>query len=470
MAEAQLAPPVSERTWDLVKEAIRGSRRDLTGMTVGRAVLFLAVPMVLEMVMESIFALADIFWVGRLGPQAIGTVSVTESMLVLVYTLAMGLSIGCTALVARRIGEKQPDEAARVAVHGILQGLGLAVVVAAVGIPLAPRLLQVMGAEPAVVAGASFTRVMLGGSVTVILLFIINAAFRSAGDPSISMRVLALANLLNIILGPCFIFGVGPFPRMGITGAAVATTIGRGVGVLYQLWCLRQGRGHLRVGRQHLRYAGDLMRSMLRLSWNSILQLLIGNVSWVGLIRVITGFGTVALAGYQVAIRIVLFAILPSFGMASAAATLVGQNLGAGHPERAERSVWRTVFYNVIILSFVGLVFELGANLWVGLFSADPEVRRYGALCLRIVAAGFPFYAVGMIVSMAFNGAGDTRTPTRINLVSFWLLEIPLAFLLSHTLHLGPTGVFIAITVAFCNVAVMSVVLFRRGAWKKVKV
>ncbi|HXU80454.1 MAG TPA: MATE family efflux transporter [Polyangia bacterium] len=471
MGEAELAPtPPPQSTVALVKEAIRGSRRDLTGMPIGRSILFLAVPMVLEMVMESIFALADIFWVGRLGPQAIATVALTEQMLILVYTGAMGLAIGCSALVARRIGEKEPDKAASAAFHGILQGVVLGAVVAVLGIWLAPQLLSLMGAEPGVMAGVSFTRVMLGGSVTVILLFMINSAFRGAGDPAISMRVLAVANVINIVLGPCFIFGWGPFPKMGVTGAAVATTIGRGIGVLYQLRCLRRGSGHLRVRAQHLRYDGALMRTMLRLSGSGILQLVIGNVSWLGLVRVITSFGTVALAGYQIAIRIVLFAILPSFGMASAAATLVGQNLGAGHPERAERAVWRTSLYNVFILGAVGVAFFVGADLWVSLFSKDPEVRRYGALCLRIVAAGFPFYAFGMVTSMAFNGAGDTRTPTWINFFCFWLLEIPLAFLLSHSLRMGPTGVFISITVAFCSVAVISVVLFRRGAWKQVKV
>jgi len=469
MTEVEVAPP-HESTWTLVKEAIRGSRRDLTGMPIGRAILLLAVPMVLEMLMESVFAVVDIFWVGRLGPHAVATVGLTEQMMIIVYTCAMGLSIGCTALVSRRIGEKDPARAAVAAVHGILEGLILAVVVAVLGIALGPTLLKLMGADPEVVAGSGYTRVLLGGSVTVVLLFMINAAFRGAGDPAISMRTLALANAINIVLGPFLIFGWGPFPRLGVVGAAVATTIGRGVGVLYQLRALAAGRGHLRVLREHLRYDGELMRTMLRISRSGILQIFIGSASWIGLVRVITSFGTNAVAGYQIAIRIVMFAILPSFGMASAAATLVGQNLGAGHPDRAERAVWRASFYNVIAMGLVGAFFLIAADPLIALFTKEPEVHAYGVRCLRIVAAGFPFYAYGMVATQAFNGAGDTRTPTWINLVCFWLLQIPLAFVLSRTLKMGPTGVFIAVTVAFCSVAVLSVILFRWGTWKRVKV
>jgi putative MATE family efflux protein len=404
------------------------------------------------------------------GPDAIATVTLTESMMVIVYTAAMGLSIGCTALVARRTGEKDPDNAARAAAHGILQGLVLALVVAGLGVALAPALLRAMGGSPAVVSGAGYTRVLLGGSVTVILLFMINAAFRGAGDAAIAMRTLALANAINIVLGPCFIFGWGPFPRMGVTGAAVATTIGRGIGVLYQLYALASGRGRLHLRAQHLRYDAALMASMLRVSITGVVQIFISSASWVGLIRVIASFGTNALAGYQVAIRIVMLAILPSFGMSNAAATLVGQNLGAGKPDQAERAVWRTAYYNLICLGLVGALFVVGADFLLGLFSDDPEVRMHGARCLRIVAAGFPFYAYGMVLTQCFNGAGDTGTPTWINLVCFWLIQIPLAFLLSHVLGLGPTGVFVSVTVAFCSVAVISAVIFRQGHWKKIKV
>jgi putative MATE family efflux protein len=380
----------------------------------------------------------------------------------------MGLSIGCSALVSRRIGEKDADSAGKAAVHGILLGLGLALVVGGLGVLLGPFLLKAMGADAAVVAGAAYTRVMLGGSVTVVLLFLINAAFRGAGDAAVSMRALALANGINIALGPFLVFGWGPFPRLGVTGAAVATTIGRGIGVLYQLRALREGRGRLRVTRQHLVFDGDLMRTMLRISRSGVFQSLVGTASWVGLVRIIASFGTNAVAGYQIAIRVVLFALLPSWGMANAAATLVGQNLGAGQPQRAEQSVWRAATYNLVFLGFVGVLFLASAEPLIAFFSADPEVRFHGARCLRIVSAGFPFYAFGMVATQAFNGAGDTRTPTRINVVCFWLLEIPLAFVLSRFVDLGPTGVFLSITLAFCAVAVLSVSLFRRGEWKTV--
>lgn len=463
-------PPERESAWSLIKEALRGSRRDLTTMPLGRAILVLAVPMVFEMIWESMFAVVDIFWVGRLGPDAVATVGLTESMLILVYAAAMGLSIGCTALVARRIGEKDPDRAARVAVHGILLGLGLSAVVGVVGIVFAPQLLTLLGGSPAVVAGASYTRVMLGGNVTIVLLFMINAAFRGAGDASVSMRTLMLANLINMTLGPFFIFGWGPFPELGVTGAAVATTIGRGIGVLYQLRALRAGHGRLMVRREHLRFDPGLLRTMLRLSRSGVFQVFISTASWVVLVRIIATFGTNALAGYQIAIRIVLFALLPSWGMSNAAATLVGQNLGAGHPERAEQAVWRAAFYNLIFLGLIGACFFAGADLLMAVFSQDAEVRALGARCLRIVSAGFPFYAYGMVATQSFNGAGDTRTPTRINLVCFWALQIPLAYLLAHQLELGPTGLFLAVTIAFCAVAVISVTLFRRGAWKQIKV
>jgi putative MATE family efflux protein len=320
------------------------------------------------------------------------------------------------------------------------------------------------------VAGAAYTRVMLGGSVSVVLLFIINAAFRGAGDAAVSMRTLALGNGINIVLGPCLIFGWGPFPRLGIVGAAVATTIGRGIGVLYQLRALRAGHGRLRVGREHLRFDPQLMKTMLRISRSGVFQVFVGTASWVGLVRIISSFGTNALAGYQIAIRIVLFALLPSFGMANAAATLVGQNLGAGHPDRAEQAVWRAAVYNLVFLGLVGVIFVVGADQLIGLFAVAPAVRLFGSRCLRIVSAGFPFYAFGMVASQAFNGAGDTRTPTWINLGCFWALEIPLAYALSRQPWLGSSGAFLAITIAFCAVAVVSVTLFRRGAWKKVKV
>lgn len=458
-------------TWALIKEAVGGSERDLTTLPMSRAIFLLALPMVIEMIWESLFAIVDIYWVAKIGPDAVATVGLTEQMMIAgVFTTAMGLSIGCTAMVSRRTGENDPDGAARAAVHGIYLGLILSVLLGLAGGFGAPYLLAVMGAEPGVIAGASYTRVLLGGSISVVMLFLINAAFRGAGDATISMRTLILANTLNMILCPLFIFGWGPVPAFGVTGAAIATTIGRGTGVLYQLRALKRGRGRLRVRREHLALDLELIKSMLRIARSGVVQIFISTASWVALVRVLSTFGTNALAGYQIGIRVVMFALLPSFGMANAASTLVGQNLGAGRPDRSEQAVWRASFYNLAFLGTVGVIFFFGAEVIVAFFSDDPEVERYAAMCLRIVGLGFPFYAFGMVAPQAFNGAGDTKTPTRINLLCFWALEIPLAFLLAHHFELGPAGVFTAITVAFCLVAVISVTMFRRGKWKQIKV
>lgn len=469
--EAVEAGSGRESVWALVREALSGARQDYTALPLRRAVFLLAVPMVLEMIMESVFAVVDIFWVSRLGADAVATVTLTESMIVLVYAVAMGLSIGVGAVVARRTGEKDREGAARAAVQAIVLGLCVAVVVGVIGILFAPQLLALMGASPEVIAtGSGFTRTMLGGSVTVLMLFLINAAFRGAGDATVAMRTLWLANGVNIALGPFLVFGWGPFPQMGVTGAAVATTIGRGVGVLYQLRALSAGRGHLGVCRRHLRIDGETLRGILRISGNAIVQMLIGMTSWVGLVRVVATFGSTALAGYGIAMRIVIFALLPSWGMANAAATLVGQNLGAGRPERSEQAVWRASFYNLVFLGSIGLLFVIFAEPIVRAFSSDPAVLAHGTHALRIISAGFLFYAYGMVITQAFNGAGDTRTPTLINLFCFWLWEIPLAWVLAGPLGMGPTGVFVAVLIAFSTCAVVSVLLFRRGRWKTVKV
>jgi putative MATE family efflux protein len=457
--------------WALVRESLAGSRRDLTAETLGRAILLLAVPMVLEMVMESVFAVADIFWVSKLGADAVSVAVVTESMMTIVYTLAMGLAMGTGAVVARRTGAKDRDGAARGAVQAIGMGFVAAVLVGLVGALFGPRLLAVMGASPAVVAlGGAYPRIMLGGSVTVLLLFVVNAAFRGAGDASITMRTLWLANGINIALGPCLIFGWGPFPRLGVTGAAVATTIGRGIGVLYQMRALARGRGRLGVTRAHLRLDGATMRTILRLSRSGTVQTFIAMASWLFLVRIVARFGSAVLAGYGIAFRVVMFALLPSWGLGNAAATLVGQNLGAGRPERAEQAVWRAAFYNFVFLGAVGLTLVVLSPEVVGLFSGDAGVVASGARCLRIVSAGFLFYAYGMVVTQAFNGAGDTRTPTIINLICFWAWEIPAAYVASGPLGFGPSGVFFAIAAAFSLCAVLSVALFRRGRWKSVQV
>jgi putative MATE family efflux protein len=461
----------SPTIWATLREAVRGSPIDYTAAPVGRAVVMLAVPMVMEMAMESIFAVVDVFWVAHLGADAVATVGLTESMLTMIYTAALGLSIGATALVARRVGEHDGAGAARAAGQSILLGLFVAGLIAAVAAPRASRLLALMGASPEVIAsGSGFTRVMLGGNVTIVLLFMLNAVFRGSGDAAIAMRVLWLGNLLNIALGPCFIFGLGPFPQLGVTGAAVATNIGRGTAVVYQLVVLARGRGRVRMTRRDLRLDLSIMRSVLRLSGSGTIQILIGTASYVGLVRILSAFGSSALAGYTIGIRIIVFALLPAFGLSNAAATMVGQNLGAGRPDRAERAVWTAAVYNVCFLGAVGLVFLAAAGPITNLFTDDRVVQAFAVSCLRIVSLGFVFYAFGMVLTQAFNGAGDTWTPTVINLFVFWLWEIPLAWWLSVGAGLGPRGVFIALTVAYSTLAIVSAVLFRRGSWKATKV
>ncbi len=457
--------------WPLVREALEGSRRDLTAMPLARAITLLAVPMVLEMVMESIFAIADIFWVSKLGADAVAAVGLTESLLTIVYAIGMGMAMGVGAVVARRTGAKDSEGASRAAAQAIFIGLALAAVIGVSGGLCAPTLLAAMGASPAVMAvGARYARLMLAGDVSILLLFLINAAFRGAGDAAISMRALWLANGINILLGPLFVFGLGPFPRLGVTGAAVATTIGRSVGVLFLLRALARGRGRLAVRRAQLRFDPETMKTIFRLAKNGIVQTLIGFTSWIGLVKILAAFGSAALAGYTIAMRVVMFALLPSWGLGNAAATLVGQNLGAGDPARAEAAVWKAAFYNFVFLGVVGLLLVLFGDSVVRLFTPDVAVVAQGGRCLRIVAAGFAFYAYGMVVTQAFNGAGDTRTPTWINLACFWMGEIPLAMLLARGFGLGPTGAYVAIAAAFSAVAVVSITLFRRGRWKSVKV
>ena len=451
----------------MVRDAVRGTHHDYTSGPIGRAVVLLAIPMILEMGMESIFAVMDVFFVSRLGPDATATVGLTESMLTLVYTAAIGLSIGVAAMVARRIGEKRPDAAAETAVQGIALGLGVAAIVAVLGITLAPSLLQIMGASHGVTAiGSTYTRVMLGGSATVLLLFLINAIFRGAGDAAIAMRVLWLANAINILLGPCLIFGLGPFPRLGVTGAAVATTIGRGTGVLYQLYRLTRGDSRVTVRRIHVKLIPAVMATLLRLSGSGTFQVLVGTASYVGLVRILSSFGSSAVAGYTIAIRLVVFWILPSWGLSNAAATMVGQSLGARDPDRAERAVWIAAKYNMIVLGIVGVVFIILAGPIVSIFTHDPAARMIGAQALRTMSYGFVFYALGMVLTQSFNGAGDTWIPTWINLFCFWLWEIPLAFVLSRVLNFGPLGVFLSIMIGYSTLAVVSTVLFRRGRWK----
>ncbi len=462
-----VAPDTTHGFWDTVREALRGSHHDYTAGPIGRAIILLAIPMVMEMVMESVFAVVDVFWVAHLGPNAVATVGLTESMLALVYTAAMGLSIGVMAMVARRIGEKNPAGAAEAATQGIALGVIVAAAFGVLGAIFAPRLLGVMGAPPEVITiGSGYTRVMLGGNMVIVLLFLINATFRGAGDAAIAMRVLWLANWINIVLGPCLIFGLGPFPELGVKGAAIATTIGRGTGVLYQVYQLMRRDGRIVIHRDQLRLRPAVMRTLLRLSGSGTFQVLVGTASWIGLMRIVSTFGAQAVAGYTIGIRILIFALLPSWGLANAAATMVGQGLGAGKPERAERAVWIAGVYNMVFLGMVGLVFVLLADPIVRLFTTDPGVAPVAAACLRIVSYGYVFYAWGMVLTQSFNGAGDTWTPTWLNLFCFWFWEIPVAYALAVHFGLGPQGVFVAITIAFSTLAVVSAILFRRGRWK----
>jgi putative MATE family efflux protein len=462
-----MAPDAPSLRADLI-DAVRGTHRfDYTAGPIGRAIMLLAVPMVLEMAMESIFAVVDVFFVGRLGANAVATVGLTESLLTILYARAMGLGIGATAMVSRRTGERDPDGASRVAVQALALGLALAIGIAIAGVVLAPRLLALMGATPEVVAtGTDYARVMLGGNATILLLFLVNAVFRGAGDAHVAMRVLWIANGINIVLDPALIFGLGPFPELGLTGAAVATNIGRGTGVLLAIYWLSRPGGRIGIARRHLRLEPAIMARITRLSLSGTLQVFIGMASWIGLVRVISSFGSEAVAGYTIAMRIVLFALLPSWGMSNAAATMVGQALGALKPDRAEQAVWRAAFYNVCFLGIIGVLFVVAAGPLVGLFTRNADVLAYGTSGLRIVASGFLFYAYGMVLTQAFNGAGDTWTPTLINFFIFWLWEIPLAILLALVFDLGPVGVFVAMTVSFSSLAVVSAILFRRGKWK----
>jgi putative MATE family efflux protein len=456
-----------KRWWSLIVEAIRGSDRDYTAGPVGPALVMLSVPMVLEMAMESLFAVVDVFYASRVGADAVATIGVTESMLTIVYTVAMGLGIGATAVVARRSGEKDEEGAAQAAAQSIALGLFVAIGIGVFGYFNAERLMRLMGATPSMLESSlGYTKVMFAGNATVTLLFLNNAIFRGAGDPAIAMRMLWISNAINIAVCPLFIFGVGPFPEMGVTGAAVGTNIGRGSAVLAQLWMLTSGRARIHIRRAQMRLVPAVMLNVCRLSGSGFLQILIDTSSYIGLVRVISTFGSDALAGYTIGIRLVIFAMMPAWGLGNAAATMVGQALGAKKPERAEQSVWTAGKYNALVLGLVGALFIVLAPQIISIYTTDPAIAPYGINCLRIVSAGFVFFAYGLVLTQAFNGAGDTWTPTWINLGCFWVWQIPLAWLLAIHWQMGPSGVFIAMTVAFSTLAVVSGAIFSRGWWK----
>jgi len=457
--------------WRTVGDALRGRGSDPARGPVGRAIVLLAIPMVLEMLMESVFAVVDIFFVSMLGAEAVAAVGLAETLMSLVYTVAVGLSIGATALVARRIGEGDEEAAARATVQAVALGAALAVVLGVIGIAYARPLLRLMGASAEVLAvGSGYATVALGSNGVVLLLFLLNAAFRGAGDAAVAMRVLWVANGLNIVLDPLLIFGFGPFPEMGVTGAAVATAVSRAIGVAFQLAVLLRGDGRLRVRARHLRVQPAVMWRLVRLSGTGTLQGLIGTVSWIGLMRIVAEFGSEALAGYTVAIRVILFALLPAWGFGNAAATMVGQGLGAGDPNRAERAVWLAGLMNLALLGSAATVFLVAAPGIVALFGTDAETGEYAVRCLRIVSLSFYPYAFGAVLTQSFNGAGDVWTPTLLNLLCIWLFEFPLAWMLAFPLGMGADGVFIALTCSFSVLSVLSALVFRRGRWRRVVV
>jgi len=457
--------------WKSIGEALRGSHQDYTSGNLNRAIILLAIPMVLEMVLESLFAVVDVFWVGRLGADAVATIGLTESLLMLVFAIGLGLSLSTTAMVARRIGEKDPKAAAVAGVQAIALGIAVSLLV---GIPcfiFAPNLLHLMGASPQIVqTGSGYARIALGGCGAIVLLFLNNAIFRGAGDAAIAMRLLWVSNIINLILDPCLIFGIGPFHKFGVTGAALATFTGRSIGVLYQFYRLLRGSERIRILREQIRLDFKVLFRLVRVSLTGILQFAIAHTSWIGLVRIVSVFGSAALAGYTIAIRIVIFVILPSWGLSNAAATLVGQNLGAKQPERAEKSVWRTGLYNMIFLGVVGLFFILFAEPAIRLFTQDPAVLPLAVAALRIFSYGNIGYAYAMVMLQAFNGAGDTITPTIVNFFAFWMLEIPLAYYLALHTSMKAHGVYWSVVVAEAAMAAISIILFKRGYWKRQRI
>jgi len=458
--------------FSLLKQSVHSSTRDYTQGSIRVAILLLAVPMILELSLESVFAVVDMFFVGKLGPNAIATVGLTELAITIIYSVAIGLSTAATAVVARRTGEKDADAAAHAGMQSLLIALLVTAITSTCGIVFAPGILRIMGAQPEVVKeGAAFTRIMLGGSIVIILLFLINGIFRGAGDAAMAMRSLWVASALNIILCPTLINGYGPFPELGLKGAAVATTIGRGIGVLFQCYHLFKGRGIVKIKPRHFKWDTPVIKTLIQVASPATLQFIIQSGSWIamGILVAKTG-GTDATAGYQVAIRNIVFFILPAWGLSNAAATLVGQNLGARQPARAEKSVWLTTKYNAIFMTAVMLLFLFFSSPIINIFTRVPEVHHFGVLALQIIGAGYIFYGVSMVMMQSLNGAGDTKTPTRINFVGFWLFQIPLAWLLAKVFKMGPAGAFIAVPVAETFIAVAAWYYFKKGKWKEVVV
>lgn len=456
-----------KRYFQYLIAAIRGKEEDFTTGSIRKAILMLSIPMILEMLMESTFALVDIIFVSQVSVNAVATVGLTESVITLLYALAIGLSMAATAVVARRTGAKDKKGAAEAAVQAIILGTIISVVVGAIGIIYPKEILGLMGGEPELIEeGYGYTRIIIGGNITIMLLFLINAVFRGAGDASVAMWALVLSNGLNIILDPIFIFGWGPVPAYGVEGAAIATTIGRGTAVIAQFMVLFFGWSRIKLTLKDFVWKAKVMMNLIKISLGGIGQFLIGTSSWVFLMRIMSEFGSDVLAGYTISIRVMMFTLMPSWGMSNAAATLVGQNLGAQQPDRAEKSVWMTSKYNALFMVAVSAIYFLFAKNIIGLFSDLGDVVEYGALSLQVITAGYIFYAYGMVVTQAFNGAGDTKTPTIINFFCFWLFQIPVAYFVALHLEWGPVGVFGAITTSEILIAIVSIFLFRKGKWK----
>lgn len=456
-----------KKVYSDIREAIIGTEQDFTSGSLSRAIFLLSVPMVLEMIMESIFAVVDIYFVSKLGVEAIATVGITESLITIIYAIAVGLSTAATAMVSRRIGEKNKEGASAAAFQAILLGAIISVVIAVPGVLLSSKLLHWMGATGENFRSLSvYTAVMIGGNISIMLLFIINAVFRSSGDAALSMRMLWIANIINLILDPCLIFGIGPFPEMGIMGAAIATTTGRGLTVIYQLYVLFNGKKRVKLRRSDIRMDLSMMKSLIKLSLGGIGQSLIATSSWIGLVRIISMFGSEVIAGYTIAIRVIIFALLPSWGVSNAAATLVGQNLGAKQPDRAERSAWATAKINLLMLCSIGIVLVLFPDTFIRMFTDEASVIDSGANALRIISYGFLAYGFGMVMVNSFNGAGDTMLPTKLNLLCFWIIEIPLAYALAIPFGLNENGVFYSILIAETIMTILAVILFKQGKWK----
>ena len=451
------------------KIAVTGKEQDFTTGSIRKAVFMLSIPMILEMLMESIFAIVDIFYVSQVSVNAVATIGLTESVITLVYAVAIGLSMAATAIVARRIGEKDNEGASQAAVQVIFLGIGVAAIISVIGILFPKDILSLMGGEPDLIEeGYGYTQMLLGGNVTIMLLFLINAIFRGAGDASVAMWALVVSNGLNIILDPLFIFGLGPVPEFGVKGAAIATTIGRGTAVIFQLLVLFYGWSRIKIGFKDIVLRLGIMLNLIRVSLGGIGQFLIGTSSWVFLMRIMSEFGSEVLAGYTIAIRVIIFTMLPVWGMSNAAATLVGQNLGALKPDRAEQSVWKTGKYSAIFMGMISIFYLVFAPYIIELFTRESEVVENGTLCLRIIAAGYIFYGYGMVIINAFNGAGDTKTPTYINFFCFWLFQLPVAYLLALNIKMGPLGVFLAITFTEVLITVSGIFLFKKGGWKAI--